>query len=167
MSVLGIDLGIRKIAICVITDGLAGYTCYGVRTLVLVEQPREDELHRLSRYVESVALTYQPDHVFIEQPIVGNNRKYSMKISESCGAVRSVLGQEVHRGLKTVMVDNGTWKKELLHDGHASKAEVRNYINVTHPAYAAFCGDDQDAYDSCCIALYGVALLDRASHLSL
>jgi Holliday junction resolvasome RuvABC endonuclease subunit len=99
---------------------------------------------------------------------VGNNKKYSMKLSETCGAVMATMGMaEGANRVKVYKVDNGTWKKELLLNGHATKDDVRNYITATHPAYAAFCGDDQDAYDACCIALYGVTVLERAQHLSL
>ena len=45
--------------------------------------------------------------------------------------------------------------------------EIKNYIVDTHPPYALFCGDDQDAYDACCIALYGVTILERADRLTL
>ena len=167
MNVLGIDLGIRKVAVAVIAEGLEGYTCYGVPRLVLTEQPRQVELHKLASYTQALISTYNPDYVFVEKPIVGNNIKYSMKIAETCGAVCSMVGAAYPTGTKLDMVDNGTWKKELLLNGHASKEDIQNYIVDTHPAYALFCGDDQDAYDACCIALYGVTILDRAKHLSL
>jgi Holliday junction resolvasome RuvABC endonuclease subunit len=167
MTVLGIDLGIRKVAICVITNGINGYTCYGVPRLQLTKHDRAIELYKLSTYVQTVLLNYDPDGVFIEKPIIGNNRKYSMAISETCGAVQVGIAKKDGSRQKVVLVDNNTWKKDLIGDGHASKDDVRNYINVTHPAYAPFCGDDQDAYDACCIALYGVTITDRAKHLSL
>jgi len=168
VTVLGVDLGVRKVAVAVITDGIAGYTLYSIPRLELVKQIRSHELHKLASFVQAVVSTYQPDYMFIEQPIVGNNRKYSMQLSESCGAVIGALGLSPEQtDPKVEMVDNNTWKKELLLKGHASKSDIQNYIVDTHPAYAAFCGDDQDAFDACCIALYGVQILDRASRLSL
>jgi len=168
VTVLGVDLGIRKVAVAVITDGVAGYTLYSIPRLELVKQERAYELHKLSSFVEAVVSTYQPEHMFIEQPIIGNNNKYSMQLSETCGAVIGGLRLSPEQTDPNVhMVDNGTWKKELLLNGHASKSEVRNYIVDTHPAYAAFCGEDQDAFDACCIALYGNLILDRSERLSL
>jgi len=167
MTTFGIDLGIRKVAVSVITQGLDGYTCYGVPRLVLPKQTRTQELYKIASYVQALVHTYEPDHVFIEKPIVGNNHKYSMQLSEVCGAVMSMMGKFDAGGTKVVIVDNKTWKRELLMNGNASKDDVRNYINEVHPVYAAFCGDDQDAYDACCIALYGVTILDRAKELSL
>lgn len=168
MTVLGVDLGVRKIAVAVITDGVAGYTLYGVPRLVLTKQRREVELHKLATFLQAVSVTYDPDYVFIEQPIIGNNRKYSMQISEVCGAVMGGLGvADTQSTPNVVMVDNGTWKRELLLKGHSSKEDIQNYIVDTHPAYAPFCGDDQDAFDACCIALYGCLVLDRSERLSL
>ena len=166
MTVFGIDLGIRKVAVCVITHGMDGYTCYGIPRLQLVEEKREAELYKLASYVSALVQTFDPDHVFIEKPIIGNNRKYSMQISETCGGILAMMGP-YSLGVKTVMVDNKTWKRELILNGNASKDDVRNYITEVHPAYAAFCGDDQDAYDACCVALYGVTILERAQDLSL
>jgi Holliday junction resolvasome RuvABC endonuclease subunit len=168
VTVLGVDLGIRKIAVAVITDGVSGYTLYGVPRLVLTKQRREVELHKLATFLQAVSVTYDPDYVFIEKPIIGNNRKYSMQISEVCGAVMGGLGlADSDSTPKVDLVDNKTWKSELLANGNASKEEVQNYIIETHPAYAAFCGEDQDAFDACCIALYGCLILDRAKRLSL
>ena len=130
MTVLGIDLGIRKVAVCVITEGLDGYTCYGVPRLILPKQPRQLELFKIAGYVNALMGTYEPDNVFIEKPIVGNNHKYSMQLSETCGAIMAMLGQHDPGATRVHMVDNGTWKKELLLNGHASKEEIRNYIHV-------------------------------------
>lgn len=167
MTVLGIDLGIRKVAVAVITNGNEGYTCYGVPRLELTTQARHLELYKIASYVDALVQTYEPEYVWIEKPIIGNNKKYSMELAHTCGAILSMMGRYDPGGTKTRIVDNNTWKHELLLHGRASKDDVQNYINEVHPAYAAFCGDDQDAYDACCIALYGVTILDRATQLSL
>jgi Holliday junction resolvasome RuvABC endonuclease subunit len=115
-----------------------------------------------------VATLHRVDQVWIEDTIIGNNRKYSIKLAQVMGAVLSHLGQiRLNTGCDVRLVDNKSWKREIVGNGNSDKAAVRDYIDVTHPAYAALCGDDQDLYDAACIGLYGILICNRARGLKL
>ena len=52
-------------------------------------------------------------------------------------------------------------------NGNADKDAIRDYIHVTHPAYALLCDGDQDRYDACCVGLYGLDVLAGSEGLKL
>jgi Holliday junction resolvasome RuvABC endonuclease subunit len=117
----------------------------------------------LAGMVADLASTYASDPVWIEDTLVGNNVKYSMGLAEVKGAVMaSVIS---HADVRLVNV--GTWKKQVVGHGHANKDSIRDYIHVTHGPYAPLCGDDQDLYDACCIALYGRQTMESARDFRL
>lgn len=159
MNVVGIDLGVHKIALANM-----GETPHVAVHQVEADSPRAHQLWELASFAQHFAVLAQAGCVWVEKPIIGNNRKYSMQLSEVCGAVMYALA---NTGYDIRTVDHGTWKKELLGNGHAGKDDIRNYINVTHGAYAPLCGDDQDAYDATCVGLYGQEVLTRAADLQL
>jgi Holliday junction resolvasome RuvABC endonuclease subunit len=163
LSIVGIDLGVHKIALYCITVGEMEAWAYEA------PHPHRDlQLLELGSMAHDFALLHGADTVWIEDVIIGNNRKYSIGLAQVLGAVLSDLGQvRLHNGLDIRTVDNKTWKKTLLGNGNASKEQIRDYIHGSHPVYAPLCGDDQDLYDACCIALYGRLILDRAAHLQL
>lgn len=50
------------------------------------------------------------------------------------------------------------WKKALSGYGNLDKDGIRAWIDSRHPALAAACGQNQDRYDACGIALGGAVL---------
>lgn len=166
MKLIGVDLGIRKINAAVFVPGASGFTLYDVPKYSSDNDTRGGQLWEVSRWLFDLAEFHQADSVWIEDIVIGNNRRYSISLAEAMGACLAVLTLR-----ETVMsigrVNNMAWKKELIGNGHASKDDVKNYIVETHPVYAALCEDDQDAYDATCIGLYGLTILDRAEHLTL
>jgi Holliday junction resolvasome RuvABC endonuclease subunit len=50
------------------------------------------------------------------------------------------------------MVDNGTWKKGVLGNGHASKEEIAAYATKV---LGIPLNEPQDVYDAACIAEFG------------
>lgn len=163
MSVIGIDLGVHKIAMVCITEGEQEAWAYEA-----THPHRDLQLMELGSMAHDFALLHDADSVWVEKVIIGNNRKYSIGLAETMGAVLSDLGHmRLHNGLDIRQVDNKAWKKALIGNGNASKDAIRDYIDVAQSAYAPLCEDDQDLYDACCIALYGRQILDRAAHLQL
>jgi Holliday junction resolvasome RuvABC endonuclease subunit len=159
MNVMGVDLGIHKVALF-LWDGDYPHA------VAWVADPgfsRATQLHYLAGYVHDIARTFDVSQVWIEDTLVGNNVKYSIQLTEVRGAVMAALASQVD----VQLVNVGTWKKDVVGDGHANKDAVKHYIHVTHGAYAPLCVDDQDLYDACCIALYGRQINERAAHLSL
>ena len=89
------------------------------------------------------------DHVFIEEPIFAQNRSVVRTLSEVVGAVWAIM---VICDLPTQLVDNGTWKKNVIGNGKAKKDDIMNYAIEKW-------GDkfpEQDYADAACIALYAV-----------
>lgn len=158
MNIAGIDLGVHKLAIF-----LLGNEPHSAAMDMDEKGSRARELFELGAYAHDVTMAHDIDQVWIEDSLIGNNRKYSIQLSETKGAVMAALA--LHCDVR--LVDNGTWKKQVLGNGHATKDDIRDYIRVTHGLYAPLCGDDQDRYDACCIALYGRQIVQRSRHLEL
>lgn len=161
MNLIGVDLGVHKIALALFVEGEMNH---GLAYESPSEAPREVQLRQLSGLAHDLACTHEVDQVWIEDVIIGNNRKYSIGLAEVKGAVMSRLAGLV---VKVRLVDNKTWKKHILGNGNASKDQVRDYIHVSHGAYAPLCGGDQDLYDAACIGLYGLEITRQAQHLQL
>jgi len=162
-GVVGVDLGIHKIALTYLSLGQQVSEVYESHS-----KHRDLQLLELGAYVHDFALLHDADMVWIEDVLIGNNRKYSIGLAQTLGAVLSDLGQvRLHNGLDTRLVNNKTWKKHLLGNGNASKDDVKNYIREVHSEYAPLCGDDQDLFDATCIALYGRQILERSTSLQL
>jgi Holliday junction resolvasome RuvABC endonuclease subunit len=165
VKIMGVDLGVHKVAVAVLEGE---ELTHAVPNHTTTDRPRDLVLHSLAGMVCNVAQLYDVDQVWIEDTIIGNNRKYSIGLAETKGAVMSELAQlRLLRGLDVRLVDNQTWKREVVGNGHASKDEIRDYIRVTHGAYAPLCGDDQDLYDAACIGLYGSHVSTLAGSLRL
>jgi Holliday junction resolvasome RuvABC endonuclease subunit len=165
MRVLGIDLGIRKIAVAALQDeDLIHAEAFEVGA----ELPRDLQLRSLGAYAHDAAQLANADSVWIEDVIIGNNRKYSIRLAQTLGAVMTHLSSmRLQAGTDIRLVDNKAWKRTVVGNGNADKDTVQNYIRESHSAYAPLCGDDQDLYDAACIGRYGVTILDRAEDLHL
>jgi Holliday junction resolvasome RuvABC endonuclease subunit len=165
VKTLGIDLGMRKIALFYL--GEQG-RCHTARFEASENDSRDMQLLELGGYAHDICSFHDADSIWIEDVIIGNNRHYSLQLAQTLGAVMSSLAQlRLSAGTDIRLVDNKTWKKHLIGNGNASKDGIRNYIDVTHGAYAPLCEGDQDLYDACCVGLYGLGVTDRAEHLTL
>ena len=162
MRVMGVDLGVHKIAYALWEDGVLLETdAYNTNA-----STRQEQLLHVSDYIYEVVHNTQPDMVFIEDVLIGNNRKYSMQLAETKGAVLANLGLlEMEQALTTMMVNVGTWKKETIGNGKASKDAIRDYLYSLDSAYSVLCGYDQDRFDAACIGYYGVVLDARTNAL--
>jgi Holliday junction resolvasome RuvABC endonuclease subunit len=162
---VGIDLGVRKIAMTFLAeDELVNAWAFEAAS----ELSRPLQLRELAGIAQSNCELFGAESVWIEDVIIGNNRKYSIRLAETKGAVLAALAQ-LRLGLGTDIrgVDNKTWKKTILGNGNATKDEAKNYIIDTYPAYAPVCGDDQDLYDAACIGLYGRFITTQSQGLQL
>jgi Holliday junction resolvasome RuvABC endonuclease subunit len=164
MNLVGIDLGIHKIALAVFVEG----TLVHAEAYEVDDDDRGVQLAKLGSRTSGLAFLHDADSIWIEDVIIGNNRKYSLRLAETKGAVLASLALNfIQKGAVTRLVDNQVWKKHVVGSGNATKDMVKDYIEVVHPAYAPLCGDDQDLYDAACVGLYGLQILDRAAHLQL
>ena len=152
MRVVGIDLGIKKVALAYVKGAaLLGTEAYESHSLL-----RTAQLMDLGDYVYSEVKYYNPAYVFIESTIIGNNRKYSIRLAETMGAVLAGLGLlQTEMPFDVVPVNNKAWKMKTIGNGNATKTAVRDYIDGIQEAYAGLCAGDQDRYDAAAIGLYG------------
>jgi Holliday junction resolvasome RuvABC endonuclease subunit len=156
---MGVDLGIHKVALFLWDVDVP----HAVAWEAPHDYSRAQQLRHLAGYVHDMASTFDTNVVWIEDTLVGNNIKYSISLAETKGAVMAALAAHVDVRLVNV----STWKKQVVGAGNANKDSVRDYIHVTHGAYAPLCGDDQDLYDACCVALYGLQIMEQSTNLRL
>ena len=165
MTTIGIDLGTHKISFAVFEGTeLAHALGFDVGT----DAPRDTVLAELGHLAHDMALNHSADRVWVENAIMGNNRKYSLQIAQVQGAVLADLATvRLQIGTDIRGVDNKAWKKKVIGNGNASKEQIKNYIVDTHPQYALLCGEDQDLYDAVCVGLYGLQLNEQSDSLHL
>ena len=164
MKVMGIDLGIHKVAYSYwVEDELRETNAQHFDHVY----HRHHELYDISDYIACQLVGLWPDIVIFEDVLIGNNRKYSMQLAETKGAVLAGMGQlSDHNWVGQVIpVNVGTWKKAVIGDGHADKEAVRNYLLSRGSAYYELCDGDQDQFDAACIGYYGLILSRRADKL--
>jgi Holliday junction resolvasome RuvABC endonuclease subunit len=160
MRVVGVDLGIKKVAVSYVENGvLTGTEAYESHAL-----ERTTQLMDIGDYVYSEVKYYRPTYVFIESTIIGNNRKYSIRLAETMGSVLAHLGLlQTEEDLDVVPVNNKAWKLKTIGNGNATKTAVQDYIDGIRGAYAGLCGGDQDRYDAAAIGLYGWTIQHEAT----
>jgi len=168
LNIIGIDLGMHKVAMFhLFADGDL-YACDAQIYTTPESEPRDLQLRELAGMVQEWVFLHDPAFVWVEDVLVGNNHRYSLSLAETKGAVLSALGlNRMQNGTDIRTVNVKAWKKEVLGNGNATKDEVRDYIDVSHPLYAPLCDGDQDRYDAACIALYGLQVTQRADGLQL
>lgn len=161
MIVVGIDLGVHKITLCLIRDG---EPVYGETFVARTGEERGNELAYLAICAHQFVKTVGADEVWIEDTLVGNNRKYSIQLSELLGATRAKVSD---LDVKVSVVNNKTWKKFVVGNGNSNKDAIRSYVEREFPVYAVTCGDDQDQRDAACVGLYGARIAAGAGEHKL
>lgn len=167
--VMGIDLGIKKVAYALWEDGPRGgnQQLLGAEAYESHAPDRPTQLMDLGDFIYEAAHHTHLDYVFIEDTLIGNNRKYSIQLAQTMGSVLSSLALlRAEAGVEIFTVNVSTWKKQVVGNGNAAKTLVKNHIDVVHSAYAVLCEGDQDRYDAACIGLYGLSVHDRARVLT-
>lgn len=162
---MGIDLGTHKASYVVLDHD---QSIVSAHTEDCGNVIRHISLRAVAQFITGTAKFYQVDHIWVEEAIIGNNRKYSIQLAQMQGAVLYALTDCYHLyGARIESIDNKVWKKLIVGNGNATKNQIRDYIHVTHPSYALLCGDQQDCYDAACIALAGIKLGQTASEPGL
>lgn len=160
---MGVDLGIKKIAVAVWEDGVL----IGTDAFESHESLRHIQLLDIYDFIYETVKTAEVDHVFIEDTLVGNNVKYSLGLTETKGAVLASLGMyAVEHFLGVYMVNVSRWKADVIGSGRADKDKVRFWLDGLSSEYSLLCGDDQDRYDAAAIGYYGTLIAERAEVLA-
>ncbi len=145
MRIAGIDSDTKSIQIVVMDEGEPR-----IYRIEAKGRRAEDRIQALAAGLEESSSIWQEVRwVYIETPVMGVNAKALRDQAQVVGIIRSFLWRH---GLDNSMVDNGTWKKGVLGNGHASKEEIAAYAQKMLKVPT---GQPQDAYDAACIAAWG------------
>lgn len=162
-TVMGVDLGIAKVAYSIWEgDILVETEAFDTSEMT---PKRQKQLSWISTWLMGAAISRAVDYIFIEDTLIGNNRKYSIRLSQTMGAVLAGIGL-IPGGPEVILVNVGQWKKDVIGNGHATKQMVQEYILSRGSAYSELCGGDQDRFDAACIGYYGVQLSARADGIT-
>lgn len=99
-----------------------------------------------------------PDaHVWVEAPFVGanGNKRTAIRLGMTVGAILAT-----HAGPAT-LVDQSTWKAQVIGNGHAGKPDVERWLSNHCPEIATACAQSEDLRDAACLALYGELAAER------
>lgn len=149
MRIVGIDPDTKQISAVLVEDGKPPV----VWQWAAAGRRAEDRFARLWEEF-SVGTSFDAgfpsvDWVWIETPILGPSPKALRDQAQVVGFIRArLMSLHIPHGL----VDNQTWKKGLLGDGHVSKEEIAAYAQAILRLPT---GLPQDAYDAACIAAWG------------
>lgn len=165
MTVIGVDLGTRRVALACPQYGLVFRTdlenARGRR-----DYPDEAEVGRaLGAQCRTTVMLWVSQGLpvlglefWFERPLAGflaggkRNVRTAVGQGLSGGALVGQLPGSLHQ------IDSAsTWKKELIGDGHAKPADYRAWLEAHHPTLAALCGSDEDLAAATCIGLWAVA----------
>lgn len=155
MRVVGIDCGVRQVALYVLDEDL---TSPGDHILEVGKCYRGEELYHLRDMLQSdLENNWKPDRVYIEDAIVAGarNLRTSIQLAQTVGMVLSL-------GYQGSLVPVSSWKKQVIGNGNAKKEDVAAW-------YADFTGQQsrsQDIADAAAIAHYGQHLLEVAGRLA-
>lgn len=137
-----------------------------VHTYKAKSSKRADQLYEVPEWYTNDDFYDHTGYFFIEDALIGRGVKASLSIAMMEGAVLSRLGQD-YRASDVALVHVSKWKKGVLNNGGANKEMIKMWVKEHYPTYASLCGDDQDCYDACCIALFGCSVVEVSRSLSL
>jgi Holliday junction resolvasome RuvABC endonuclease subunit len=154
MIQLGVDYGVRRIAVANLTDGFA--LSFEIKKCA----DRGSELNYLAdRYQElliELSATYGIGniHLWIEGAIMGH---LNVQVAVAMGATQgAIMGTH---GAPCTIVPPATWKAGTVGNGGAGKDDVADWLQIYHSDLYAIC-HSQDEIDAMCMALYGRMLTD-------
>lgn len=161
MVIIGVDPSMRSYAMVSVGDRINKHK---IKVPDTVKDPHKiitDLVAGLSAYVSAMS----PFAIYIEEPVVAGarNLQSSLKIARSVGAF---MGACSAAGMERVyLVPVSSWKAEVVGNGHATKDDVRAWLDQNEPTISTVCGNDQDLRDAACVALYGERLQRRVDAL--
>jgi Holliday junction resolvasome RuvABC endonuclease subunit len=145
--IFGIDVAMRRIAIAEITQPRV--EVYELKKPI----DRGQELRDMGFWLSELVPWMRGGPVYLEAAVVAGARNIqsTIKVAQTIGAVMTVVP-----GVQQVAISS--WKLSTVGNGNASKQQVRDWLDLTHPDLALLCDGNQDLYDATCIALHGQAM---------
>lgn len=143
---IGIDLGVRSVHVF----DTFNRECYSVEAPKRTTQDNNAQRYEELRHLRTQMSRRWPTlPVFVEAPPLAGSRNIQtlIMLAQVQGVVMSMWAARA--------VPVGTWKKTVIGNGSASKADVWFWLEENHPDYFQMCEGDQNLIDAACIALYG------------
>jgi Holliday junction resolvasome RuvABC endonuclease subunit len=95
-----------------------------------------------------------PTIIYIEQAVYLQNVKATLMIDATINLVRFIC---ISRNIPYQIVDNSSWKKDVLGNGKASKEQIMEFAKVKWSDHKF---GNQDEADAACLAFYGFRRLE-------
>lgn len=147
MKVVGIDPDTKAVTIAVAESSKP----VRVERFEAKGRLAEDRFNALVSFVErGMSQISSADWVYVEKPVFGRSIKSTVDQTLVVGAIKMLLLQQ---GFRHSLIDNNTWKKDTIGDGHASKEQIKAWALAAYPDLEPSL--QQDAYDAVCIARFG------------
>lgn len=150
MSVVGVDLGIRRVAIVAPAERR-----YAELALRIHHLDRLHELAQIAAFVSHFARGCgKPTHLFIEEAYLSNgpklNQTTTVGMAEVVATVMTACAWD-----SATKVSNSHWKEQLTGNGHLDKPEIARWLLHEDRALFDLVGNSQDMVDAACIGIYG------------
>ena len=147
MRILGLDLSIASTGWAVHNDGVP--TAYGTVATEVGDLP--PRLFRITRNINLILNTYEPDHVFIEDVVA--SKEFPMTAVDLAKLHGAVLFMLFAKSITPVYVRQQTWKKHVLGSARKDKKDIRKWVADTFNIKLRT--KEQDQADAICISRYG------------
>lgn len=143
--IYGVDVGMRRLAVASPDAGIFEKIDLGRKI-----GDRRQELLILSNWFDELIMPGAD--VWVESAIMGGagNVQTAVKLAMTVGVLYASPGPAT---MQTVAPSS--WKAAVCGHGHASKDDVRAWVETHLPASATACADIEDLFDATCIAVYG------------
>lgn len=160
MPVVGVDVGVRRLAMACPDQGWSDYVDLGRQHGRNDHFARHEELSYLKDWCWSAMVDWDCD--VREVDLVIERTTASHATTAATGEAMNqtigvVLAADDWRS--ATLVAQSTWKAQLLGYGHADKEDINAWLRLSAPALHAICSTE-DEVDAMCIGLYGVMLHD-------
>lgn len=159
MTVVGVDLGTRRVALVVPAHQLAfradlekaagrrDYLTEADAGRALGAQCRTQLFHWFTAGLPVLGLEF-----YFERPVTGAGPRRNIRTAVGQGLSAGALLAQLPGSLYEV--SNTQWKKELIGDGRAKPEVYRAWLSEHHPTLAALCGQDEDLAAASCIGVW-------------
>lgn len=149
MRVAGIDSDTKSITWSIIETALPNAACIG-RVEAKGRRAEDRFVELVKAFEERVPDFKSCCWVYLELPMAGPNMGATINQAAIVGAIRTLF---IQHNIPHSLVSVGTWKKNVLGSGAATKEEIKNWA-IQH--YHIDQNREQDAFDATAIAAFGV-----------
>jgi Holliday junction resolvasome RuvABC endonuclease subunit len=154
-TIIGIDPSSKKLALCI--TGTEVLQTDVIRLPAGVYSATGTAYREVFYYLESLNGAAV---VYMEAPLVGRNVASTIVQAQVGGAV---IAAARNSATELVLVNVGSWKKQVVGKGNALKEDAAAWLEKNWPEAYHLAQGDQDLVDAACINRYGVMMTELSS----